>query len=99
MQQGYHKETDTFCSFLPLFRHLFPPFKAEKKQVIRLAFFLSNPKDWYVINGLCPLYVICAPHSMTSRVSVYFPRLRIDSIQPSRAEDIHGVAVITCITS
>ena len=54
---------------------------------IGLLNFLSNPKDWYVINGQSPLYVICAPRSMASRVRVYPPGiLRIDFI--------HGVAAI-----
>ena len=35
--------------------------------------FLSNPKDWYVINVHCTLDVICAPRSMASRASVYSP--------------------------
>ena len=31
MQQGYHKETDTFCSQLPLFRHLLSAISQDKK--------------------------------------------------------------------
>ena len=43
--------------------------------------FLSNPKDWYIINALCALYIICALRSISSRVSVHTPSLRIDEIQ------------------
>ena len=58
---------------------------------IGLLNFLSNPKEWHVITPL-GVYVICAPRSMASRASVYFP-------QSLRIDNIHGVAVITYATS
>ena len=38
IQQGYHKETDTFCSFLPLFRHLFIRLRHRKRHPFGVFF-------------------------------------------------------------
>ncbi len=45
----------------------------EKEQVIRLALFLSNPKDWYIIDARSAAYIISPTGCISSRVSVHLP--------------------------
>ena len=51
-----------------------PPAPTKKlSNPIGLLNFLSNPKDWYVINGQSPLDGIATKERMASRIGVYSP--------------------------
>ena len=69
----------------------------KNKTVFGLPYFLSNPKDWYVISRkrVCNPFATQTVCHQVARLVCFF--LRIDYIPPT-VDYIHGVAVITCIS-
>ena len=70
---------------------------SKKRTKLYFVLFLSNPKDWYVIAiGVCN--PVRLANGMSSRRKPCIFLLRIDYIPPT-ADYIHGVAVITYVSS